>query len=229
MTIIASFKDVFKTYHINEIEVPVLKDVSFDIESEDMIAFVGPSGSGKTTVLNLLGCLDSPEKGEIQIDGEIVNNFSKGRLAELRNQKLGFIFQSFNLIPVLTAFENVEFPLLLENMKNKNERKDHVMEILQKVGIEELKDRLPAHMSGGQQQRVAIARALVKKPLLVLADEPTANLDSKSAGETLDIMRQMNDQLKTTFIFSTHDSKIMSFAKRLVTLQDGNIIKDERK
>ncbi|OHD06004.1 MAG: ABC transporter [Spirochaetes bacterium GWD1_27_9] len=229
MAVIAKFENVTKSYHINEIQIPVLKNINFEIESEDMVAFVGPSGSGKTTILNLLGCLDKPEKGNIYIEKELINNYNKNTLADLRNQKIGFIFQSFNLIPVLSAYENVEFPLLLENIKNKKQREDMVREILRKVGIEQLKDRLPTHMSGGQQQRVAIARALVKKPIIILADEPTANLDSKTAGEILDLMRHMNESLKTTFVFSTHDPKIMSFAKRLVTLEDGNIVKDERK
>jgi len=229
MGIIAGFKKYTKSYHINEIRIPVLENVNFQLDSEDMIAFVGPSGSGKTTILNLLGCLDTPDDGEIILDKIDIYGLSKNRLAEIRNEKLGFIFQSFNLIPVLTAYENVEFPLLLENISDKQTRKDMVMEILDKVGIKELAGRLPSHMSGGQQQRVAIARALVKKPVLVLADEPTANLDSKSAGETLDLMRKMNEDLKTSFVFSTHDSKIMNFAKRLITLQDGSIVKDERK
>ncbi len=229
MGIIAEFKNVTKSYHINEIRIPVLENINFQLDSEDMIAFVGPSGSGKTTILNLLGCLDTPDDGEIILDKIDIYGLSKNRLAEIRNEKLGFIFQSFNLIPVLTAYENVEFPLLLENISDKQTRKDMVMEILDKVGIKELAGRLPSHMSGGQQQRVAIARALVKKPVLVLADEPTANLDSKSAGETLDLMRKMNEDLKTSFVFSTHDSKIMNFAKRLITLQDGTIVKDERK
>ncbi|HBD93281.1 MAG: hypothetical protein A2015_15305 [Spirochaetes bacterium GWF1_31_7] len=229
MGIIAGFKNITKSYHINEIRIPVLENVNFQLDSEDMIAFVGPSGSGKTTILNLLGCLDTPDDGEIILDKIDIYGLSKNRLAEIRNEKLGFIFQSFNLIPVLTAYENVEFPLLLENISDKQTRKDMVMEILDKVGIKELAGRLPSHMSGGQQQRVAIARALVKKPVLVLADEPTANLDSKSAGETLDLMRKMNEDLKTSFVFSTHDSKIMNFAKRLITLQDGSIVKDERK
>lgn len=229
MAIAATFRNVSKSYHINEVEVPVLKNISFDIESEDMVAFAGPSGSGKTTILNLLGCLDECDEGKITIDGEEIENFSKNTLAELRNRKLGFIFQSFNLIPVLTVFENVEFPLQIENIRSKELRRDMVMDMLKRVGIDNLHNRLPTHMSGGQQQRVAIARALVKKPLIVLADEPTANLDSKSAGETLDIMRKMNEELKTTFVFSTHDQKIMNFAKRLLFLQDGQIIKDERK
>ena len=229
MGIIAGFKNITKSYHINEIRIPVLENVNFQLDSEDMIAFVGPSGSGKTTILNLLGCLDTPDDGEIILDKIDIYGLSKNRLAEIRNEKLGFIFQSFNLIPVLTAYENVEFPLLLENISDKQTRKDMVMEILDKVGIKELAGRLPSHMSGGQQQRVAIARALVKKPVLVLADEPTANLDSKSAGEPLDLMRKMNEDLKTSFVFSTHDSKIMNFAKRLITLQDGSIVKDERK
>ena len=229
MGIIAGFKNITKSYHINEIRIPVLENVNFQLDSEDMIAFVGPSGSGKTTILNLLGCRDTPDDGEIILDKIDIYGLSKNRLAEIRNEKLGFIFQSFNLIPVLTAYENVEFPLLLENISDKQTRKDMVMEILDKVGIKELAGRLPSHMSGGQQQRVAIARALVKKPVLVLADEPTANLDSKSAGETLDLMRKMNEDLKTSFVFSTHDSKIMNFAKRLITLQDGSIVKDERK
>lgn len=229
MPVIAEFENVIKTYKAGEIPVSVLHNLSFKIESEDMVAFAGPSGSGKTTVLNLLGCIDKADSGSIHIAGESIAGYNHSKLADLRNDKLGFIFQSFNLIPVLTAFENVEFPLLLGGEANAQVRKEKVMEILSRVGIENLHDRLPSQMSGGQQQRVAIARALVKKPIIVLADEPTANLDSKSAEETLAIMRKMNHELKTTFIFSTHDPRIMQFASRLLYLQDGNIEKDERK
>ena len=226
---IAEFRKVSKSYKIGEIEIPVLKDLSFVIEKEEMTAFAGPSGSGKTTVLNLLGCIDNSDSGEIRIGGDPVNGLDAGKLADLRNAKLGFIFQSFNLIPVLTAFENVEFPLLIGNSHSVSERKDLVMEMLKLVGIDSYHNRLPSQLSGGQQQRVAIARALVKRPVIVLADEPTANLDSHSANETLDIMRKMNSELKTSFIFSTHDQKIMQFARRLLILEDGNIIRDERK
>jgi putative ABC transport system ATP-binding protein len=229
MGIAASFSKVTKTYSSGEAKTPVLKDLDFSIGSEEMAAFAGPSGSGKTTILNLLGCIDNPDSGIIKIDGLDVTSMSQGKLAELRNSKIGFIFQSFNLVPVLTAFENAEFPLLLGGMKDRDERREKVMNILKLVGIEELSSRFPGQLSGGQQQRVAIARALVKNPLLILADEPTANLDSKSASETLELMRMMNSELKTTFVFSTHDIKIMDFAKRLIRLVDGNIVSDETK
>ncbi|MBI4978768.1 MAG: ABC transporter ATP-binding protein [Spirochaetes bacterium] len=226
---IASFTNVNKSYHTGEVLVPVLRDITVAVDAEDMVAFVGPSGSGKTTMLNLFGLLDAPDSGSITLDGTATGNADKNRRAELRNEKLGFIFQSFNLIPVLTAFENVEFPLIISGMRDYHIRRDMTMEMLRRVGIDTLSDRMPSQLSGGQQQRVAIARALVKRPRLVLADEPTANLDSKSAGETLDVMRAMNDELKTTFIFSTHDAKIMQFAKRVVTLVDGTIAGDVRK
>lgn len=229
MSVIAEFKNVVKTYASGEAKTSVLNDLNFTIGSEEMTAFVGPSGSGKTTILNLLGCIDQPDSGEIDIDGKRTGDLSAGKLAEMRNDKIGFIFQSFNLIPVLTAFENVEFPLLLGGMNNAGERRSRVMEILGLVGIEKLHHRMPSQLSGGQQQRVAIARALVKKPLLVLADEPTANLDSKAAAETLEIMHKMNGELKTTFVFSTHDQKIMQFANRLIRLEDGSIVGDETK
>jgi putative ABC transport system ATP-binding protein len=229
MKTIAQFEHVTKSYASGEAKTSVLKDLNFSIGTEEMTAFVGPSGSGKTTILNLLGCIDKPDAGVIIIDGRETEDLSAGTLAELRNDKIGFIFQSFNLIPVLTAFENVEFPLLLSAMKDREVRKSRVMEMLKLVGIEKLHNRLPSQLSGGQQQRVAVARALVKNPLLVLADEPTANLDSKAAAETLEIMREMNRELKTTFVFSTHDQKIMQFARRLIYLEDGNIIKEEVK
>ncbi len=229
MGIAASFSKVRKSYSSGEARTAVLKDLDFKIENEEMAAFAGPSGSGKTTILNLLGCIDNPDSGKIEIDGLDITSMGQGKLAELRNSKIGFIFQSFNLIPVLTAFENAEFPLLLGGMKDRDQRREKVMEIFKLVGIEKLASRLPGQLSGGQQQRVAIARALVKKPLLILADEPTANLDSKSASETLELMRMMNNELKTTFVFSTHDIKIMEFAKRLIRLVDGNIVSDEKK
>lgn len=229
MLTIAEFRNVFKTYASGEAKTSVLNGLNFSIGTEEMTAFVGPSGSGKTTILNLLGCIDRPDTGEILIDGELTGGLPAGKLAEMRNGKIGFIFQSFNLIPVLTAYENVEFPLLLGGMNDPAERKSRVMEMLSLVGIEKLHRRMPSQLSGGQQQRVAIARALVKKPLLILADEPTANLDSKAAAETLEIMNKMNRELKATFVFSTHDQKIMQFARRLIRLEDGNIIGEENK
>lgn len=229
MPTIAEFRNVVKSYASGEAKTSVLNNLNFNIGTEEMTAFVGPSGSGKTTILNLLGCIDHPDSGEIYINGQYTGELAAGKLAELRNDKIGFIFQSFNLIPVLTAFENVEFPLLLGGMNDPAERKARVMEILGLVGIEKLHHRMPSQLSGGQQQRVAIARALVKKPLLILADEPTANLDSKAAAETLEIMHKMNEELRTTFVFSTHDQKIMQFARRLIHLEDGSILKDESK
>ncbi|MEK6793233.1 MAG: ABC transporter ATP-binding protein [Spirochaetota bacterium] len=226
---IAAFEHISKTYRTGEVGVTVLKDITVSVDAEDMAAFVGPSGSGKTTVLNLMGLLDTPDSGTISLDDRPVHGLPRDRLAEIRNELLGFVFQSFNLIPVLSAFENVEFPLIIAGVKVSDERKEAVLDMLRRVGIEQYSHRLPSQLSGGQQQRVAIARALVKRPKIVLADEPTANLDSKSAGETLDLMRTMNEELKTTFIFSTHDPKIMNFARRVITLEDGAIVGDVRR
>lgn len=226
---IIKMENVLKNYKVGKVELPALRGLSALIEKGEFAAIAGPSGSGKTTILNLLGCLDKPSGGKVFIEEHDVITLSPDEQADVRNHHIGFIFQTFNLIPVLTAFENVEFPLILLKKSSPAERKEKVMNMLAGVGIEDLANRKPNEMSGGQQQRVAIARALVKNPDYVLADEPTANIDTKTGHEILDLMQQMNEKLGTTFIFSTHDPQVMQHAKRLVKIRDGQIESDERK
>lgn len=220
--------NVKKTYHVGETEVHALRGVTLSMEEGEFLSIAGPSGSGKTTLLNLIGCLDTFDKGEILLDGESIAGKDKKELALIRRKKIGFVFQSFNLIPVLTAYENVSFALSLLGLGDE-EIYDRTMNILREVGLETMADRRPAELSGGQQQRVAIARALVKDPQLVLADEPTANLDSKTGEEILHLMEDLNKQHNTTFVFSTHDTMVMEFAHRLVQLHDGLISDDTRR
>lgn len=221
-------KDLVKDYRSGETVVHALKNISVNIEAGEFTAIAGPSGSGKTTLLNIIGCIDSLNSGNVSIGDKEVSTMSKPEKSFFRRENLGFIFQSYNLIPVLTAFENVAFPLNLLGMSDK-EIKPIVMDILKEVGLEGMENRIPSTLSGGQQQRVSIARALVKKPQLVLADEPTANLDSHTGQEILDLMLEMNKKYNTTFIFSTHDKMVMDCAKRLLYLHDGKVIKDERR
>ncbi|WP_408956156.1 ABC transporter ATP-binding protein [Natroniella sp. ANB-PHB2] len=198
-------KEVEKIYRQGKVEVPALRGVDLLIDKGEFSSIAGPSGSGKTTLLNMIGCLDQPTKGEIYLEGEKISQLDKNQLALLRRKNLGFIFQGYNLIPVLSVYENVEFALQLLKDMNSKEMKDKVMEILAAVGLAEMADRKPNELSGGQKQRVAIARALVKEPKIVLADEPTANLDSETSTDVLEVMVEMNQKLETTFIFSTHD------------------------
>ncbi len=221
--------DVEKTYYVGDLEVPAVRGVTMDIEPGSFLALVGPSGSGKTTLLNMIGALDTPTAGNIWIGGQATAGLEPKDLADFRNSYLGFVFQSFNLIPVLTAAENVALPLQLQGLVDRIEREKKVAAILEDVGIGELGDRRPSELSGGQQQRVAIARALVKNPTLVLADEPTANLDSTTSEEIMAIMEAMNKQYGTTFIFSTHDPLVMRHATRVVHLRDGSIDFEEQK
>lgn len=218
--------DLKKTYISGETEVRALRGVTMEIRNGEFLSIAGPSGSGKTTLLNLIGCLDTADAGSVSFDGVAVENKSAKELAALRREKIGFIFQSFNLIPVLTAFENVAFSLNLLGLSDK-EIKERTMALLEEVGIADEADRRPARLSGGQQQRVAIARALVKSPELVLADEPTANLDSTNSESILALMERLNSTHKTTFVFSTHDQLVMDHAHRLVMLRDGGILSDE--
>ena len=227
MNIVVSCKDLIKTYQQGLIEVHALADVDLDIERGDFVCLSGPSGSGKSTLLNMIGGLDLPTSGEISIDNERIDLMNKSELAEMRLHKIGFVFQAYNLIPVLTAQENVEMVMQMQGVK-KSERHQLSREILNEVGLQGLESRTPAELSGGQQQRVAVARAIVAKPSLVLADEPTANLDSINAGKLLDIMRAMNQQHNTTFIISTHDPMIMERAKRLIKLHDGKILENNQ-
>jgi putative ABC transport system ATP-binding protein len=218
-----------KTYRTEAIDVRALQAVSFEIESGSFLAFVGPSGSGKTTLLNLIGCLDKPTSGELQVGGMDVVKLGRRQAAEFRGQNIGFIFQSFNLIAVLTAFENVEYPLVMVQELPLAERRDRVLKALQAVDMLEQKNQMPDQLSGGQKQRVAIARALVTRPKLVLADEPTANLDHETAYLILRLMKQMRDNFSTTFIFSTHDTRIIGEAEIVYTLEDGRLLGREER
>jgi len=221
-------ENVSKEYRSDHTAVHALRGVSLEVGSGEFLAVAGPSGSGKTTLLNLIGCLDVPSSGEIYIDGEAVSGRSRGELATLRRRKLGFVFQTFNLIPVLSAYENVSFALALLGVEG-GELKERTLKALQEVGLSGLEKRKPGELSGGQQQRVAIARALVKAPQIVLADEPTANLDSDTGREILELMAALNRSHGTTFVFSTHDAMVMDFARRLVLLHDGAVTRDQRR
>jgi putative ABC transport system ATP-binding protein len=220
--------NVTKVYSSGTTEVAALRGVNLEVERGEFLAIAGPSGSGKSTLLNLIGCLDVATGGDVLIDGQEVSGMSRKQLALFRRHHLGFVFQSFNLIPVLTAYENVSFALSLIT-RDAKEVRTRSLEILQEVGLEDMTDRRPGELSGGQQQRVAIARALVKEPQIVLADEPTANVDSETGEGLLELMRTLNRQLGSTFIFSTHDAMVMDYAARLVRLQDGTIASDERR
>ena len=222
-------KELTKIYDQGKIEVPALRGIDLTVEAGEFTTIFGPSGSGKTTLLNLIGCLDQPTSGTISFDGKKLEDLDKKGLAMIRRHNVGFVFQSYNLIPVLTAYENVEFAIRLVNKYDKAEINERVLKILEAVGLEGLEHRKPNELSGGQKQRVAIARALVKQPKLILADEPSANLDSKTSEEVLQVMLKMNQELRTTFIFSTHDPRVMEYARRLIEIRDGQIAKDQRR
>lgn len=217
-----------KTYQDEGVPVHALKGINMEVEKGEFLAIAGPSGSGKSTLLNLIGGLDQPTSGKVFLENADLSKLSKGKLAQMRLSKLGFVFQAYNLIPVLTAAENVEFVLMQQGMPDK-ERRKRTIQLLEELGIGEYADRRPNAMSGGQQQRVAVARAIASEPMLVLADEPTANLDSETAGSLLDLMRNLNQTKKITFIFSTHDPMVMERAERLIRLKDGMIVGDERR
>jgi len=222
MSLIAAH-DLSKTYLKGETKVEALKALNFEIEPASFVSFVGPSGSGKTTLLNLIGCLDKPTSGILHVDDTNVSTLNTRLAAAFRGKKIGFIFQDFNLLPVLTVYENVGYPLVLVQNIPSGERKERVLALLDAVGMAEQRDKYPDQISGGQKQRVAVARALVTKPKLVLADEPTANLDHKTAYMVIDIMKKMKNELGTTFIFSTHDQKIVGEAEIIYTLEDGEL------
>jgi len=220
-------ESVEKEYKLGKVTVPALRGVSFDVKEGSFLAIFGPSGSGKTTLLNILGLLDRPTKGRVWFVGDEVSRLDERHLSTIRKQKIGFIFQTFNLIPTLTAYENVELPLLFQKVLGK-ERKERVNHLLGEVGLLKFAHHRPDELSGGQQQRIAIARALVTYPKLILADEPTANLDSQTANSIIELMLRINEQTHTTFIFSTHDELIKSYASRWIRLQDGMVVKDGR-
>ena len=215
--------DLTKTYAADGVEVRALRDVSLDVEAGSFIAFIGPSGSGKTTLLNLLGCLDKPSSGRLEVVGTDVTRLERRQAAAFRGAQIGFVFQSFNLIPVLTALENVEYPLVMVQDRPPSERRARVLELLEAVGMADQRDKRPEQLSGGQKQRVAIARALVTHPELVLADEPTANLDRETAYTIIALMKKMRDEVGTTFLFATHDTRIIGAAEIVYTLEDGRL------
>lgn len=225
---VIEIKNLEKTYNDSEVKVHAVNGVSLSFEEGEFTAIVGPSGSGKTTLLNMLGGLDLPTSGEIIIGGQQINSLKGSKLIDFRLHNIGFVFQSYNLIPVLTARENTEFVMQLQGIPKKV-RDSRVKELLTAVGLGDRLDSRPSRLSGGQQQRVAVARALASKPKFILADEPTANLDSKSTENLLDIMERLNLEEKVTFIFSTHDARVMKKARRVITLEDGKIISDKIK
>lgn len=214
-----------KTYNPKTIPVHALNGVDLEIKEGEFTAIVGPSGSGKTTLLNIIGGLDRPTAGSIEVGGVDISNLNDNQLIEFRKNNIGFVFQAYNLIPVLTAEENVEFVMLLQN-RSAEERKARTLELLQAVGLTDKMSNRPSQLSGGQQQRVAVARALAPKPRFILADEPTANLDSKSTADLLDLMAKLNQEENITFVFSTHDQRVIDRARRVITLVDGKIDSD---
>ncbi|MBN2050870.1 MAG: ABC transporter ATP-binding protein [Spirochaetales bacterium] len=227
---IVELKDVHKIYPLGKTEVHAVKGVTFEICKGDFISIAGPSGSGKSTILNMIGCIDTPTSGTVIISGQTTDTLSDKEITELRHKEIGFIFQSFNLIPVLNVYENIEFPLLLgKNRPKKNEKKEFIDFLIHEVGLDEWRTHRPNELSGGQRQRVAIARALVTKPRIVLADEPTANLDSVTGEAIIELMKKINRELETTFIFSTHDPTIVEIADHIIRLHDGVVASEERR
>lgn len=224
-----NLQGVTKRYQTGEVSVTALKSVDVEIDTRSFVTFIGPSGSGKSTLLNLIGCLDKPTQGKVFINNVDVCLFNRTEAAAFRGKTIGFVFQNFNLIPVLTVYENVEYPLLMLDLLPPKERRDRILQLLEKVGMTEQKDKYPNQISGGQKQRVAVARALVTNPQIVLADEPTANLDHATAFKVINIMHEMKKEFGTTFIFSTHDPKIVGEAEILYTLEDGVITHREIK
>jgi len=224
---VIELQDVTRVYRIGEVETPALRGVDLTVEEGEFTAIVGPSGSGKTTMLQLMGCLDRPSGGRVHINGQDVTRLNPNKRADLRKGTIGFVFQFFALIPGLTAYENVELPLLLSGAK-KAERRERVNELLEAVGISDRARHRPDQLSGGEQQRVAIARALAAHPVLVLADEPTANLDTDTGRQVMEIMQRLNQETGTTFLFATHDPRVVPFARRVVTLRDGQVSENSK-
>lgn len=225
---IASVRGVTRDYQQGQLTVRALRGVDLDVEPGEFTALMGPSGSGKTTLLNLIGGLDVPTSGTVQVDGRALDQMSPKELSDLRRDRIGFVFQSYNLIPVLSAYENAEFVMLLQG-RPAADRRERAMRTLADVGLAGMEHRRPGELSGGQQQRVAVARAIAGQPALVLADEPTANLDSATAAELIELMQRLNRELGITFVFSTHDPKVMEVARRVVRLVDGRIAEDVRR
>lgn len=226
---VLELKDLKKIYHKGDTEVVALAGLSMNVEPGEFLAIVGPSGSGKTTLLNIIGCLDRPTTGKVLYESTDLGAATQKELSEYRKNRISFIFQSYNLIPVLTVLENVELPLVIEKKHDRKVMRAKALEMIESVGLQGKEDRYPRELSGGQEQRVAIARALVKEPFVVLADEPTANLDSHTAEEIIEVMKTINAKRGTTFVFSTHDKLVMQHARRVVGIRDGLLVSDERK
>jgi putative ABC transport system ATP-binding protein len=222
---VTKIEDVTRVFKIGEVETRALRGVDLSIESGEFTALVGPSGSGKTTLLQLIGCLDQPTSGHVYINGKDVSKLNRNQRADMRRGTIGFIFQFFALIPTLTAYENVELPLLLNGV-NAAERRERVNKLLESVDLADRAGHRPDQLSGGQQQRVAVARALVARPTLVLADEPTANLDTANGKQVMEVMTRLNQETGVTFIFATHDPRVFGYARRVVTLRDGKVVSD---
>ena len=225
---VVKIENVARVYQIGKVETKALRGVNLSIENGEFTALVGPSGSGKTTLLQMIGCLDQPTSGRVVINNKDVTTLNRNQRADMRRGTIGFIFQFFALIPTLTAYENVEMPLLL-NGHSPSERRERVMELLAAVDLTDRANNRPDQLSGGQQQRVAVARALAPKPTLILADEPTANLDTTNGQQVMEIMKKLNEETGVTFVFATHDPRVIKYAGRVVTLQDGLIVKDSAK
>lgn len=223
---VAKVENATRIYKIGKVETQALRGVNLSIENGEFTALVGPSGSGKTTLLQLIGCLDQPTSGKVFVNGKDITGLNRNQRADMRRGTLGFIFQFYALIPTLSAYENVEMPLLLTNNHSAPERRERVMQLLEAVGLSDRANNRPDQMSGGQQQRVAIARALATKPTLILADEPTANLDTTNGEQVMEIMTRLNKETGVTFVFATHDPRVIKFAKRVITLQDGLIVEN---
>ena len=226
METIIQIDQLTKRFPVGTGQFTALKDINLEFRRGEFTGFVGPSGSGKTTLLNIIGSLDTPTEGEVTVLGQSIAHLTHKQSAQLRNKHLGFIFQTYNLFPVYTVYENVEFALLLQHMPAA-ERRKAVLDALEWVGLTDKIDSKPAQLSGGEGQRVAIARAMVKRPAILLADEPTANLDSKNSHHILQTMKQLNEELGTTFLFATHDEKVMAYLTRTISLEDGRVVKDE--
>lgn len=223
-----SLRQVGKTYHLDSVDVPALSDITVDIRPDCFTVIAGPSGSGKTTLLNMIGCIDRPDRGTVEVAGTAVQTLSDNALSDFRARNLGFIFQNFNLLPVLTAYENVEYPLILARVPAAS-RRERVLSLLEAVGLADRAQNRPGQLSGGQRQRVAIARALAPSPGIVLADEPTANLDSHTGAAIIALMRKMQQDYRVSFIFSSHDPQVMAEADDVVTIRDGGIVAVERR